>query len=209
MVDKKLDDIENNCEEDSEGRAAIRALLKSIGFDCNANPELEETPRRIVDLFRDMTAGCKIDIKKFFQVLPSSCSSQMIIVKDIEFVSMCMHHWWPFHGKVHIAYIPDGKIIGLSKFISAVRVLAKRPQYQEGMTAELANAINETLKPKGVFVVIEGTHTCMMVGGRYDYGMPAHTNAYTITSLALGNFLLFEAPRNEALALFGVQGGHR
>lgn len=174
-------------------------------IDCMDNPELKETPRRLVDLYHDMTEGVRMDVEKFFERTLPSEHNEMVIVKDIEFVSMCEHHFWPFFGRVHIAYVPQNKIVGLSKFHSAVRCLARRPQLQERMTSELANAINKCLQPKGVMVIVEGTHTCMMVGGRYDYGMPAHTSSSTTTSAVRGVFLMFEPPRNEAMKL--IYGG--
>ena len=176
-----------------------RDFLLSMGFDLT--DEMKETPRRIVDLYRDMNEGTKIDIKKFFdRPLPTKHKS-MIVIKDIEFVSWCCHHFWPFFGKVHVAYIPNGKIVGLSKFISAVRAISKRPQIQEGMNKELADVIDESLQPLGVMVIVEGRHTCMMVGGKYDYGFPANTDSKTITSEVRGVMLNFEPPRNEAMKL--------
>lgn len=182
-----------------EKERKARDLLLCCGIELT--DELEETPRRIVDLYKDMTAGVGIDIRKFFERPLSVEHGEMVIVKDIEFVSMCCHHLWPFFGKVHIAYIPHKKIVGLSKFVSAVRAISKRPQIQEGMNTELADVIDECLEPLGCMVVIEGTHTCMLVGGKFDYGMPAHTNAYTVTNAVRGVFLNFEPPRNEALKL--------
>jgi len=194
-------------KRNSFAEAGAKHLIdKILGYDSSTQAELKETPRRLADLYDDMTEGLKIDIKQFFRPLPSQ-HDQMIVVKDIEFVSMCEHHWWPFFGKVHIAYIPNGKIIGLSKFHSAVRAIARRPQLQERMTSELADSINDALQPKGVMVVVEARHTCMMVGGRYDYGMPAHTNSITKTSVVKGVFLVFEAPRMEALSL--IYGGEK
>ena len=196
----------NNKKRDKISELKIKRFIDGIlNSNCDNNPELKETPRRLADLYHDMTEGLKIDIKQFFRPLPSQ-HDQMIVVKDIEFISMCQHHWWPFFGRVHIAYIPNGTIIGLSKFHSAVRALARRPQLQERLTTELADAINNALKPKGVMVIVEARHTCMMVGGRFDYGMPAHTNSITKTSVVKGVFLIFEAPRMEALSL--IYGGH-
>ena len=195
-----------NHNRDKLSELKIKRFIDGIlQCNCNTNPEWKETPRRLADLYHDMTEGMKIDIKQFFKPLPSH-HDQMIVVAGIEFVSMCEHHWWPFFGKVHIAYVPNGNIVGLSKFHSAVRALSRRPQLQERMTTDLTDAIEETLKPKGTMVVIEARHTCMMVGGRYDYGMPAHTDSVTKTSDVKGVFLLFEAPRMEALSL--IYGGH-
>lgn len=175
-------------------------FLESLGYDTHL-PEHRETPRRIADLYRDMMQGERIDIRKFFNRPLPSTHNEMTVIEPVEYVSLCEHHLWPFFGHVHIAYIPKGKIVGLSKFISAVRAEARRPQLQERMTTHLADAIDECLQPLGCMVIVEGHHTCMLVGGRYDYGMPAHTAARTITSAVRGVFLNFEPPRTEALRL--------
>lgn len=194
----KRRNIVNKKEKPSE--TCIREFLEAIGLG-SVNKELKETPRRISDLYKDMTEGLKIDIKQFFnRPLPTE-HNEMVVVKDIEFVSMCEHHFWPFFGKVHIAYIPQGRIVGLSKFVSAVRAISRRPQLQERMISELANTIQGCLKPLGCMVIVEGIHTCMLVGGRYDYGFPAMTSAKTMTSAVRGVFLTFSAPREEAMRL--------
>lgn len=187
-----------------EAETSVKELLEALRLG-SVKPELKETPRRIVDLYRDMTVGLRIDIKQFFRRTLPTKHNEMVVVKGIEFVSMCEHHFWPFFGKVHIAYIPQNRIVGLSKFISAVRATSRKPQLQERMTSELANAIDECLQPKGCMVVIEGIHTCMLVGGRYDYGFPAMTAAKTVTSAVRGVFLTFSTPREEALTL--IYGG--
>jgi len=193
-------------KKESAAENFIRLFLHEINY-FTLESEHKETPRRIVDLYKDMLSGWKIDIRKFFERPLPSKHNEMIIIKDIEYVSVCEHHLWPFFGKVHISYIPKGKIVGLSKFISAVRAEARRPQLQERMTTELANAIDEMLQPLGCMVIVEGTHTCMLVGGRYDYGMPAHTSAKTVTSAVRGVFLNFDTPRMEALKLIYGSGG--
>lgn len=189
----------NDMESQEELERRVKDLLLAFNFDLTG--EMKETPRRIVDLYKDMSEGLTIDIKKFFDRPLPTKHKEMIVIKDIEFVSWCCHHCWPFFGKVHIAYVPNRTIVGLSKFLSAVRALSRRPQIQEAMTSDLANTIVECLDPLGCMVIIEGIHTCMLVGGKYDYGMPAHTNARTVTSAVRGNFLMFEQPRNEALTL--------
>ena len=186
-----------NSQAELERKA--REFLLSMGFDLTG--EMKETPRRIVDLYKDMSAGVKIDIRKFFaRPLPTKHKS-MIVIKNIEFISWCTHHFWPFFGKVHIAYIPRGKIVGFSKFISAVRAIARRPQLQESMNEELADVMDECLEPLGVMVIVEARHTCMMVGGKFDFGFPANTDAITKTSEVRGVMLNFEPPRNEAMKL--------
>lgn len=186
-------------ESQKELERKARELLLSLGFDLTG--EMKETPRRIVDLYRDMQRGVKINLRKFFERPLTVRHKEMIVIKDIEFVSLCCHHLWPFFGKVHIAYIPQRKVVGLSKFISAVRAISRRPQVQEAMNKELADVIDECLEPLGVMVIIEGKHTCMLVGGRYDFGFPANTSAKTVTSAVRGVMLNFQPPREEALKL--------
>lgn len=183
-----------------DAEQSVREMLEALNIG-SAREELKETPRRIADLYKDMTVGLRIDIKQFFRRTLPTKHNEMVVVKDIEFVSMCEHHFWPFFGKVHIAYIPQNRIVGLSKFVSAVRAVSRKPQLQERMTSELANTIDECLSPKGCMVIIEAQHTCMLVGGRYDYGFPAHTSAKTVTSAVRGVFLTFATPREEALKL--------
>ena len=190
-------------KENKIAKQKAKELLEALNL--NVVEELAETPRRIADLYEDMLVGMNIDIRQFFKRTLPTKHNEMVIVKNIESVSMCEHHFWPFFGKVHIAYVPQNKIVGLSKFISAVRAVSRKPQLQERMTTELANAIDECLQPKGCMVITEGIHTCMLVGGRYDFGFPAHTSAKTITSAVRGVFLTFEPPRQEALKL--IYGG--
>ena len=201
---KKMSCKERDQVAEEAAKSLIDAILKQ---NCDENPELKETPRRLADLYHDMTEGLCIDENKFFERILPSEHDEMTIVKDIEFVSMCEHHWWPFFGRAHIAYIPNGQIVGLSKFHSVVRALARRPQLQERLTTQIANLIVKHIKPLGCMVIIEGTHTCMLVGGRFDYGMPAHTSSKTVTSAVRGVFKMFEPPRNEALKL--IYGGEK
>jgi GTP cyclohydrolase I len=201
---KEIDNIELTFDE-KKAQQCVRDLFNAIGLKMY--PELEETPRRIVDLYRDMMKGMDVDVNQFFaRPLPTQ-HDQLIAFDGIEFVSMCEHHMWPFMGKAYIAYIPNGKIIGFSKFISAVRAVARRPQLQERMTTQLSDAIEKCLQPKGSMVVLKAQHSCMTIGGRYDWGFPAHTGTNSITSMCKGVFLNFEAPRNEVLSLWGINGG--
>ncbi len=195
----QLEDLEATKKE-MRAQALIKDFFNEIGLP--SYPEIEETPRRIVDLYKDMTEGLNIDIKTFFSRPLPTKHNQMIAFRGIEYVSMCEHHMWPFTGRVYIAYIPNDKIVGFSKFISAVRAVSRRPQLQERMTGELSEAIEECLKPKGSMVLIEGHHTCMCVGGRYDYGFPAHTDTISVTSMCKGVMLNFEGPRLEAMNIF-------
>lgn len=145
-------------------KQAVRMLLEGMGED----PEREgllETPDRIARMYTEIFAGMeenpKVPLSKVFSVE----DSEMVLEKDIVFYSMCEHHMLPFYGKAHIAYIPDGKVVGLSKLARTVEVYAKRLQIQERMTTQIADAIMEYLAPKGVMVVLEAEHMCMTMRG--------------------------------------------
>lgn len=143
---------------------AIRMLLEAIGED----PEREglvDTPERVARMYEEILSGMdetpKEHLAKQFEV----CASDIVIEKDITFYSMCEHHLLPFFGKVHIAYIPNGKVVGLSKLARTVEVYAKRLQLQEQLTTQIADALESELSPKGVAVAIEAEHTCMTMRG--------------------------------------------
>lgn len=143
---------------------AVRDILQAIG----ENPErdgLKETPDRVARMLEELTSGYHDDAKAHLSKTFVESGSDVVIEKDIHFSSTCEHHLMPFFGKVHIAYIPDGKVVGLSKLARVVEVYARRLQLQERMNAEIADAIFDVLSPKGVFVVVEGEHTCMTARG--------------------------------------------
>lgn len=143
---------------------AVRLFLEGIG----ENPEregLKETPRRISEMCQELFAGIGQDANEHLIKVFTASNNEMVIEKDITFYSVCEHHFLPFYGKVHIAYIPDGKVVGLSKLARAVEVYARRAQIQEQMTAQIADDIMENLKPKGVMVMIEAEHMCMTMRG--------------------------------------------
>lgn len=143
---------------------AVRLLLTGIGED----PEREgliETPQRIARMYEEICGGMEEDagdhLKKTFHV----DNNEMVVEKDITFYSICEHHMLPFYGKAHIAYIPDGKVVGLSKLARTVEVYAKRLQLQEQLTAQIADALMDHLSPKGVMVMVEAEHLCMTMRG--------------------------------------------
>jgi GTP cyclohydrolase I len=145
-------------------RAAVREILLAIGEDPNREG-LRETPDRVARMYAEMFSGLREDpcepLKKTF----TEKYDEMVVVRDIGFESLCEHHLLPFIGKAHIIYIPNGKIVGLSKLARVVEVLARRPQVQERMTEELADLIMRELDARGVGVVLEATHTCMTIRG--------------------------------------------
>lgn len=144
--------------------AAVRMLLEGIGEDVEREGLLE-IPARIARMCEEIYGGLNQDagvhLKKQFQVE----NNEMVVEKDITFYSTCEHHLLPFYGKAHVAYIPDGRVAGLSKLARTVDVYARRPQIQEKMTAQIADALEEYLKPQGVMVMVEGEHTCMTMRG--------------------------------------------
>jgi len=144
---------------------AIKTTLNAIGEDPNRDG-LRRTPERVARMYDELTAGYHIDpVKLINKALFDVDYNEMVVVKDIEYYSMCEHHMLPFFGKTHIAYIPNGKVIGLSKLPRIVEMFARRLQVQERMTQQIADFINEVLQPEGVAVVVEGAHMCGMMRG--------------------------------------------
>ncbi len=174
---------------------SVVTILKEIG----ENPEREgllKTPERVAKAYEFLTKGYREDIKSIINgAIFHEEYDEMVIVKDIDFYSLCEHHLLPFYGKVHIAYIPDGKIFGLSKLPRIVEIIARRLQVQERMTQEIANLIDEYLSPVGVGVVVEAYHMCMMMRG------VEKQNSFTITSAMHGNFKQDARTRSEFLNL--------
>lgn len=156
---------------------SIYNILKEIGED----PEREgllATPKRVAKAYEYLTSGYKKDIKEVLNnAIFHEKYDEMVVVKDIDFYSMCEHHMLPFYGRAHIAYIPDGKIVGLSKVPRIVDVFSRRLQVQERMTQQIADTIEEYLQPKGVAVVVEAYHMCMMMRGVEKQNSSATTSA--------------------------------
>jgi GTP cyclohydrolase I len=173
----------------------IRLLLEGIGEDAD-RPGLQRTPRRVAEMYAELTAGMREDPHEHVAPLPGDKHDEMVIVKDIHFASICEHHLAPFIGRGHIAYIPkDGRIVGLSKLARLVDTFARRLQVQERLTSEIADTLFEVLKPVGVMVVMEAEHTCMTVRGVKKPG------ALTVTSAIRGGFRKDPRTRAEAMAL--------
>lgn len=143
---------------------AVRLLLEGIGEDVNREG-LVETPKRIAAMCEEIFGGMNTDASEYLEKTFTVNNNEMVIEKDIPFYSICEHHLLPFYGKAHIAYIPDGKVVGLSKLARTVETYAKRPQIQEKMSAQIADDIMNFLKPKGVIVLLEAEHMCMTMRG--------------------------------------------
>ena len=142
----------------------VKLILEGIGEDLYREGLLE-TPKRISQMCEEIFGGLNKTSKEHLSKTFSVSNNEMVIVKDISFYSVCEHHFLPFYGKAHIAYIPDGKVVGLSKLARTVDVYAKRPQIQEQMTNQIVDAIMKYLSPKGVMVLIEAEHMCMTMRG--------------------------------------------
>lgn len=155
---------------------AIRLYLEAIGEDPQREG-LIETPARIANMCKEIYGGMDEDVSLYLNKTFTATGSDMVLEKDITFYSMCEHHLMPFYGKAHIAYIPDGKVVGLSKLARTVEAFAKRAQIQEQLTKQIADAMIEHLNPKGVMVVIEAEHMCMTMRGIKKPGSKTMTYA--------------------------------
>ncbi len=175
----------------------VTRLLEDLGEDPSREG-LRRTPRRVAKAMQFLTSGYTKDIKKVLNsAVFNEKYSEMVIVKDIDFFSLCEHHMLPFFGKVHVAYIPNGKIVGLSKLPRIVDLFARRLQVQERMTQQIADTLFQGLNPDGVGVVIEARHMCMMMRG------VEKQNSVATTSAMLGSFMDDVKTRQEFLTLIG------
>ena len=173
----------------------VREMLRRLGDDPD-RVGLRRTPERVEDAMRFLTRGYAMSPREAIgDALFEEHHHNMVIVKDIEMYSLCEHHMLPFFGKVHVAYIPDGRILGLSKLARLVEVFARRLQVQERMTEEIAGSLWEVVAPQGVGVVVEAYHLCMMMRG------VEKQNSMTITSAMRGAFLEDARTRDEFLRL--------
>jgi GTP cyclohydrolase I len=174
---------------------AIKRLLEELDPEPHRDG-LRETPRRVEKAFRAYTSGYAQDPKKVIgDALYEAETDEMVVVKNIEIYSLCEHHLAPFFGKAHVGYIPSNKIVGISKIARVVEIYARRLQVQERLTMQIAQALEEVLKPRGVGVVIEASHLCMMMRG------VEKQNSSTVTSCLLGFFRKDERTRSEFLQL--------
>jgi GTP cyclohydrolase I len=179
-------------------RRAVREILIAVGEDPDREG-LQETPDRVARMYAEVFGGLHADPAVFLQKTFTQKHDEMVLVKDIEFASCCEHHLLPFIGKAHIGYLPDGQVVGLSKLARVVETLARRPQVQERMTEDLADLIMRELKPRGVGVILEASHSCMTIRGVRKPG------SSTVTSALRGLFKSNPLTRNELMSL--VFGG--
>jgi GTP cyclohydrolase I len=178
--------------------AAVREILLAVGEDPDREGLLD-TPARVARMYAELFAGLHQDPREHLRRVFTVKYDEMVLVKDIDFASMCEHHLLPFMGKAHVAYLPNGKVVGLSKIPRVVEALARRPQVQERMTEDLADLLMAELGARGVAVILEATHTCMAIRG------VRKTGSVTTTSAMRGGFASNPATRSEFLAL--VHGG--
>jgi GTP cyclohydrolase I len=187
-----LDVPGQECTGDIE--CAVRDILAAIGEDPQREGLLN-TPGRIARMYEELTAGYHVDpVRLVNDAIFNVDYDEMVIVRDIDFYSMCEHHMLPFMGRAHVAYLPDGKVIGLSKIPRIVEMFARRLQVQERMTQQIAEFLQAALEPKGVAVVCEGVHMCSSMRG------VKKANARMTTSAMLGSFKSNQATRNEFFA---------
>jgi GTP cyclohydrolase I len=194
-----LDDATRPSRKEAE--AAVRTLLRWTGDDPDREG-LRNTPERVVRAYEEWFSGYHVDPVDLLQRTFSETDGydEMVVLRDIRFESYCEHHIAPIIGKVHIAYLPDRRVIGISKLARLVDVFAKRLQIQEKMTAQIANTLRDVLLPKGVAVVIEAQHQCMTTRGVHKSGVSM------VTSRMLGAFRDNAATRREFLAMIGNPG---
>ena len=188
-------DLPTDEQVQSELEPLIRQVLVHLGEDPE-RPGLQRTPVRIANALSFLTSGYKQTVADVVEgaIFPDDCN-EMVVVKDVEFYSQCEHHMLPFFGRVHVGYVPDGKIIGLSKIARIVDLFARRLQVQERMTGQIADGLMEILAPRGVGVVVEASHFCMMMRGVQKQ------NSSTLSSAMRGTFQADARTRMEFMEL--------
>jgi GTP cyclohydrolase I len=175
----------------------VRALLQGIGEDPDREGLLK-TPDRVATALQFLTSGYEADpVAVLNEAIFTDRYNEMVIVKDIDFFSLCEHHLLPFFGKCHVAYIPNGRIVGLSKLARMVEIYSRRLQVQERLVTQIANLVDDLLKPKGVGVIMDATHLCMVMRGVQKQ------NSTTVSSCMLGEFHDEDTTRAEFLRLAG------
>ncbi len=175
-------------------KKAVKTILVAVGEDPE-RPGLQETPRRVAHMYAEMFSGLHLDPGRHLEVVFPESYDEMVLVRDIPFASMCEHHLLPFLGVAHVAYIPNGKVTGLSKLARVVDEVARKPQVQERMTQTIAKLIEDHLSTQGVAVVLSAEHSCMSIRGVRKPG------SYTVTSALRGVFKSDQATRAEFMSL--------
>ncbi len=179
---------------DEKIKQGVQLILEGLGEDT-CREGILDTPDRVVRMYKEIMSGYDENASVHLSRTFNAPTSDMVIEKDITFFSTCEHHMMPFYGKAHIAYIPDGKVVGISKLARTVEVFAKRLQIQEQLTSQIADAIEKELNPKGVIVMLEAEHMCMTMRGVKKPG------SKTVTMAARGSFIDNENLKQEFLGL--------
>ena len=179
---------------------AVREILLAVGEDPDREG-LQKTPNRVARAYGELMAGLKIDPRYHLKTVFHERYDEVVLLRDVEFHSLCEHHLLPFTGRAHVAYLPDGKVVGLSKLARLVEGFARRPQVQERLTGQIADALMEELNPIGAACVIEAVHTCMTIRGAKKHG------STMVTSALRGIFKENPASRSEILALMHYKNG--
>ena len=180
---------------------AVRIILEAVGEDP-AREGLQDTPRRIADMYEEIFSGLRADPHAIMKVGFEEGHAEMVVLKDIPFYSLCEHHFLPFHGVAHVGYLPKGRVVGVSKLARVVEAFARRPQLQERLTSQVAECIMEALQPLGVGVVVQAEHLCMTMRGVKKPGSRMTTSAMR------GHFRERPATRAEFLSLLGDRITH-
>ncbi len=175
-------------------RAAVTEIFGAIGEDGERDG-LRDTPRRISEMYEEIFGGLALDPLEYLKVGFEVEHDEMVLLRNIPFYSMCEHHFLPFHGEAHVGYVPDGRVVGISKLARVVDAYARRPQIQEQLTTQIADAIMDVLHPDGVAVVIEAEHLCMTMRGVKKPG------SRMMTSAMRGTFRQSPVTRSEFLSL--------
>jgi GTP cyclohydrolase I len=174
-------------------RAAVREILLAVGEDPDREG-LRETPDRLARMYAELFSGLHKDPRQLLKKTFTEKYDEMVLLRDVGFDSLCEHHLLPFMGKAHVAYIPNGRIVGLSKLARVVEVLSRRPQVQERMTEQIADFLMDELNARGAGVILEATHTCMTIRG------VRKPNSVMTTSAMRGSFLTNQSTRDEFMS---------
>ena len=179
--------------------AAVREILAAVGEDPDRDG-LADTPKRVARMYGEVLSGLHLDPARHLEVTFEEDHHEMVLVKDIPFDSLCEHHLLPFQGRAHVAYVPNGRIVGLSKIARVVEEYARRPQVQERLTSQVADLLMDRLQPQGVGVVLEATHTCMTMRGIRKPG------SLMVTSAVRGTFKSRTETRAEFMSFLPRRG---
>lgn len=174
--------------------AAVREILQAVGEDPDREG-LRRTPRRVAKMYAELFAGLQVDPCRHLKTFFSESYDELVVLRDIPFNSMCEHHLMPFEGKAHIAYLPNGRVVGLSKLARVVEEFALRPQVQERLTTQVADSLIECIDARGVAVVLEATHSCMTCRGIKKAG------SIMVTSAVRGTCRSDARTRSEVMSL--------